>query len=64
MKLKQIALAFFYLIYFYLKNFLYFPKSDEKVMMGEVYIVKKEIIENPLNFLLLDFPEIFLGLSC
>lgn len=27
-------------------------------MMGEVYIVKKEIIENPLNFLLLDFPEI------
>lgn len=28
--------------------------------MGEVYIVKKEI-ENPLNFLLLDFPEIFSG---
>ena len=26
--------------------------------MGEVYIVKKEIIENPLNFLLLVFPEI------
>lgn len=28
-------------------------------MMGEVYIVKKKKIENPLNFLLLDFPEIF-----